>query len=195
MSGPTLASFALLQAVAVEQGFMGDDDCLQPTEFEKEIDTMVEDAFSGSDVNDDGKLSFDEFKRWLLNTPEVCFCTLPHSHKILSSCCLADRVSPNRLPPSSPPPHHHQIDSLQSQPACPKRSNGRQLVLPRLWALSTVSLTCEAMAWTILKSSLTTHANKWTWTTQHWWQKLAEAESAKARRRWRQSCSSKTASC
>ena len=46
----------------------------------KEIDTMVEDAFSGSDVNDDGKLSFDEFKRWLLNTPEVCFCTLPHSH-------------------------------------------------------------------------------------------------------------------
>ena len=78
LASTAFASFALLQAVAVEQGFMGDDDCLQPTEFEKEIDTMVEDAFSGSDVNDDGKLSFDEFKRWLLNTPEVCFCMVPH---------------------------------------------------------------------------------------------------------------------
>ena len=71
LTSTAFASFALLQAVAVEQGFMGDEDCLQPTEFEKEVDTMVDDAFSGSDVNDDGKLSFDEFKRWLLNTPEV----------------------------------------------------------------------------------------------------------------------------
>jgi Ca2+-binding EF-hand superfamily protein len=71
LTSTAFASFALLQAVAVEQGFMCDEDCLQPTEFEKEVDTMVEDAFAGSDVNDDGMLSFDEFKRWLLNTPEV----------------------------------------------------------------------------------------------------------------------------
>ena len=36
LASTAFASFALLQAVAVEQGFMGDDDCLQPTEFEKE---------------------------------------------------------------------------------------------------------------------------------------------------------------
>ena len=71
LASTAFASFALLQAVAVEQGFMQDEDCLQPAEFEAEVEQMVEDAFSGSDHNEDGKLSFEEFKRWMLNTPEV----------------------------------------------------------------------------------------------------------------------------
>ena len=41
------ASFALLQAVAVEQGFMRDDECLRPEQFEKEVDSMVDEAFDG----------------------------------------------------------------------------------------------------------------------------------------------------
>ena len=55
----------------MEQGFLDDEDCLQPAEFEKEIDSMVEDAFASSDKNADNKLSFEEFKRWMLNTPEI----------------------------------------------------------------------------------------------------------------------------
>jgi|TARA_B110000211_G_C13851355_1_gene452343 Ca2+-binding EF-hand superfamily protein len=67
------ASFALLQAVAVEQGFITDDECLKPEEFEKEVDSMVEDAFDASDHNGDNQLSFEEFKRWMVKTPEVSF--------------------------------------------------------------------------------------------------------------------------
>jgi|TARA_B110000090_G_scaffold162868_1_gene179956 Ca2+-binding EF-hand superfamily protein len=71
LASTAFASFALLQAVAVEQGFMKDEDCLQPEEFNKEVDSMVEDAFDVSDHNGDNKLSFEEFKRWMIKTPEV----------------------------------------------------------------------------------------------------------------------------
>jgi len=67
------ASFALLQAVAVEQGFMKDDECLRPEQFEKEVDSMVDEAFDGSDHNGDNQLSYEEFKRWMIKTPEVSF--------------------------------------------------------------------------------------------------------------------------
>jgi Ca2+-binding EF-hand superfamily protein len=71
LASTAFASFALLQAVAVEQGFMKDEDCLQPDQFSKEVDSMVADAFDGSDHNGDNKLSFQEFKRWMIKTPEV----------------------------------------------------------------------------------------------------------------------------
>ena len=70
LSSTAIASFRLLEAVAVEQGYMQESDCLKPSEFSNEVADMVETAFH-SDENDDGKLSIDEFKQWLVTTPEV----------------------------------------------------------------------------------------------------------------------------
>ena len=36
-----------------------------------EVNAMVDDAFRKQDINEDGKLSYDEFKRWICNTPEI----------------------------------------------------------------------------------------------------------------------------
>ena len=73
LTSTAFASFALLQAVAVEQGFMKEEDSIKLSEFSQEVDIMVEDAFNASDHNGDNKLSFEEFKVWMINTPEVCF--------------------------------------------------------------------------------------------------------------------------
>ena len=71
LASTAFASFALLQAVAVEQGLVLEVSALIPAEFEKEVNAMVDDAFRKQDINEDGKLSYDEFKRWICNTPEI----------------------------------------------------------------------------------------------------------------------------
>ena len=71
LASTAFASFALLQAVAMEHGLVLEQSQLIPAEFEKEVNTMVDDAFRRQDINDDGKLSYDEFKRWICNTPEI----------------------------------------------------------------------------------------------------------------------------
>jgi len=71
LTSTAFASFALLQAVAVEQGFMKEEDSIKLSEFSQEVDIMVEDAFNASDHNGDNKLSFEEFKVWMINTPEI----------------------------------------------------------------------------------------------------------------------------
>ena len=71
LASTAFASFALLQAVAVEQGLVVEVSALIPAEFEKEVNAMVDDAFKKQDINEDGKLSYDEFKRWICNTPEI----------------------------------------------------------------------------------------------------------------------------
>ena len=48
----------------------GDEHAIKNSnEFEEEINYMVNAAFESSD-NNDGLLSFDEFVKWLFNTPE-----------------------------------------------------------------------------------------------------------------------------
>jgi Ca2+-binding EF-hand superfamily protein len=71
LASTAFASFALLQAVAMEQGLVVEVSALIPAEFEKEVNAMVDDAFRKQDINEDGKLSYEEFKRWICNTPEI----------------------------------------------------------------------------------------------------------------------------
>ena len=71
LASTAFASFALLQAVALEQGLVVEVSALVPAEFEKEVNAMVDDAFRKQDINEDGKLSYEEFKRWICNTPEI----------------------------------------------------------------------------------------------------------------------------
>jgi|EP00945_MAST-04E_sp_MAST-4E-sp1_P008885 Ca2+-binding EF-hand superfamily protein len=71
LASTAFASFALLQAVAMEQGLIEEATAIIPAEFEKEVNAMVDDAFRRQDINDDGKLSYEEFKRWICNTPEI----------------------------------------------------------------------------------------------------------------------------
>ena len=71
LASTAFASFALLQAVAMEQGLIVEATSMIPAEFEKEVNAMVDDAFRRQDVNADGKLSYEEFKRWICNTPEI----------------------------------------------------------------------------------------------------------------------------
>jgi hypothetical protein len=55
----------------MEQGLIEEATAIIPAEFEKEVNAMVDDAFRRQDINDDGKLSYEEFKRWICNTPEI----------------------------------------------------------------------------------------------------------------------------
>ena len=72
LSSTAFSSFALLQAVALEEGKISDEHAIKNSnEFEEEINYMVNAAFESSDNNNDGLLSFDEFVKWLFNTPEI----------------------------------------------------------------------------------------------------------------------------
>ena len=72
LTSTAFSSFALLQAVALEEGKISDQHAIKNSnEFEEEINYMVNAAFESSDVNNDGLLSFDEFVKWLFNTPEI----------------------------------------------------------------------------------------------------------------------------
>ena len=72
LSSTAFSSFALLQAGALEEGKISDEHAIKNSnEFEEEINYMVNAAFESSDNNNDGLLSFDEFVKWLFNTPEI----------------------------------------------------------------------------------------------------------------------------
>lgn len=72
LSSTAFSSFALLQAVALEEGKISNEHAIKNSnEFEEEINYMVNAAFESSDNNNDGLLSFDEFVKWLFNTPEI----------------------------------------------------------------------------------------------------------------------------
>lgn len=86
----TFSSFALLEAVgrsmdrasqesrkiAAQSGFGPGPDgpmdrLVKKANFKGEVDWMVQQAYANSDPNDDGKLSYREFFRWVSNTPQV----------------------------------------------------------------------------------------------------------------------------
>jgi Ca2+-binding EF-hand superfamily protein len=72
LSSTAFSSFALLQAVALEEGKISEEHKIKSSkEFDEEVDDMVEQAFQSSDGNGDSLLSFDEFVKWLLDTPEI----------------------------------------------------------------------------------------------------------------------------
>lgn len=75
LESTAFASFALLQAVAVETGELNEQDKVNTAEasetYGDAITDMVESCFRECDKNNDGVLSQEEFKRWMFTTPEI----------------------------------------------------------------------------------------------------------------------------
>ena len=72
LSSTAFSSFALLQAVALEEGKICEEHAIKTSnDFEEEVNYMVDQAFLSADGNGDNLLSFEEFVKWLLNTPEI----------------------------------------------------------------------------------------------------------------------------
>lgn len=75
LTSTAVASYNLIQAMATDLvGNMADNrenDDVHPTDFEDDIEFMVNEAFDTCDVDHNQKLSIDEFKHFLLQTPEV----------------------------------------------------------------------------------------------------------------------------
>lgn len=50
---------------------MTEEEMVVPSEFAEEVAELVDQAFAQRDVDDDGRLSFTEFKEFMLNSPEM----------------------------------------------------------------------------------------------------------------------------